>query len=79
MSAEERMKRELRVVEASVEGYVRCVTAAVSDTHGVVAEPQLLESVASSPSEMYICVSRKNSLRARRCMYEASLLISIPY
>ena len=50
----------------------------MSDAQGVADEPQVLEYDASSPSEMYICPSRKNSLRERRLMYDASFLISIP-
>ena len=55
------------------------MSASVSDAQGVADEPQVLESDASSPSEMYICASTKNSLRERRVMYDASFVISIPY
>ena len=51
----------------------------MSDVHGRSDDPQFFECDVSSPSEMYICASRKNSLRERRLMYDASFVISIPY
>ena len=80
MDAEERMKRERREEElVSVEGRKRWVSASVSDVQGVSDEPHVFEGdVLSSPSEINICASRKNSLSEWRLMYDASFVISIP-
>ena len=44
MSADERMNREQRLEEVSVEEWKRWVTASVRDAHGLSDEPQLVVS-----------------------------------